>query len=78
MDMLKMRNTVHRLVEMLIAGDYDGLERASRGRRLTGEQFARSGPEGGRFPGSLSWLSLYLKSRTQSGRRPIDPATSAV
>ena len=48
MDKLKMRNTVHRLVEMLIAGDYDGLERASRGRRLTGEHLRQAVGEYGR------------------------------
>jgi len=37
-DKAKIRDTVHRLVEMLVAEDYDGLERATRGRRLTAEQ----------------------------------------
>jgi len=41
-DKLKIRETVHRLVEMLVAGEYDGLEQASRGRRLTGEQLRQA------------------------------------
>ena len=44
-DAFKMRDTVHRLVEMLVAGDYDDLERASRGRRLTPER-SRQAVEG--------------------------------
>jgi hypothetical protein len=44
-DAFKMRDTVRRLVEMLVAGDYDDLERASRGRRLTPEQ-SRQAVEG--------------------------------
>ena len=43
-----MRDTVHRLVEMLVAGDYDGLERVSRGRRLTAEQLRQAVEEYGR------------------------------
>ena len=31
MGTLEMRDTVHRLVEMLVAGDYHGVEEASRG-----------------------------------------------
>ena len=37
-DKLKIRDTVHRLAEMLVAGDFDGIEEATRGRRLTAEQ----------------------------------------
>lgn len=47
-DAFKMRDTVHRLVEMLVAGDYDDLERASRGRRWTAEQLRRAVEEYGR------------------------------
>jgi hypothetical protein len=47
-DKVKIRDTVHRLVEMLIAGDYDGLERTTRGRRLTGEQLRQAVEEYGR------------------------------
>ena len=37
-DKSKIRDTVRRLVEMLVAGDYDSIEEATRGRRLTAEQ----------------------------------------
>jgi hypothetical protein len=43
-----MRDTVHHLVEMLLAGDYDGLEEVSRGRRLTANQLRQAVEEYGR------------------------------
>ena len=39
---------MHRLIEMLVTGDYEGLERASRGRRLTAEQLRQAVEEYGR------------------------------
>ncbi len=45
---------MRRLVGMLVAGDYVGLEAVSRGRRLTGEQLRESWEEYGgdlRLPG---------------------------
>ena len=48
MDALKMRKTVRRSVELLVAGDYEGLERASRGHRLTAEQLRQAVEEYGR------------------------------
>ena len=42
MDNLKIRDTVHRLAEMLVAGDYDSIEEATRGRRLTAEQLRQA------------------------------------
>jgi hypothetical protein len=41
-DELKMRETVHRLIEMLVQGDYHGVEEATRGRRLTAEQLRQA------------------------------------
>ena len=43
-----MRDTVHHLIEMLVAGDYGGLEEASRGRRLTAGQLRQAIEEYGR------------------------------
>ena len=48
MDKLKSRDTVHRLVEMLVVGHYDGVEGASRSRRLTAEQLRQAVEEYGR------------------------------
>ena len=48
MDKSKIRDTVRRLVEMLVVGDYHGLERASQGRRLTAEQLRQAVEEYGR------------------------------
>jgi hypothetical protein len=45
---LKMRDTVHQVVGMLVAGDYAGLEAVSRGRRLTAEQLRQAVEEYGR------------------------------
>jgi hypothetical protein len=39
---LKIRDTVRRLVEMLVAEDYDGIEEATRSRRLTAEQLSQA------------------------------------
>jgi hypothetical protein len=47
-DKSKIRDTVRRLVEMLVVGDYHGLERASQGRRLTAEQLRQGVEEYGR------------------------------
>jgi hypothetical protein len=47
-DKVNIRDSVHRLVEMLVARDYDGLEQATRGRRLTGEQLRQAVEEYGR------------------------------
>jgi hypothetical protein len=47
-DRLKIKDTVHHLVETLVAGDYDGLEEATRGRRLTAEQLRQAVEEYGR------------------------------
>jgi hypothetical protein len=41
-DKSKIRDTVRRLVELLVAGDYDGIEEATRGRRLTAEQLRQA------------------------------------
>src|SRR5215216_6456985 len=43
-----MRDTVHQVVGMLVAGDYAGLEAVSRGRRLTAEQLRQAAEEYGR------------------------------
>ena len=43
-----MRDTVHQVVGMLVAGDYAGLEAVSRGRRLTAEQLRQAVEEYGR------------------------------
>ena len=48
MNTLKIRDTVHRLVGMLVAEDYAGLEAASRGRRLTAAQLRQAVEEYGR------------------------------
>ena len=48
MSMLKIRDTVHHVVGMLVAGDYAGVEGASRGRRLTAEQLRQAVEEYGR------------------------------
>ena len=48
MDESKIRDTVRRLVEMLVARDYDGIEAATRGRRLTAEQLSQAVEEYGR------------------------------
>ena len=48
MDKLKIRDTVHRLTEMLVAGEYDGIEEATQGRRLTAEQLRQAVEEYGR------------------------------
>jgi len=45
---LKMRDTVHRLVEMLVAGDYHGVAEATHGRRFTAEQLRQAVKEYGR------------------------------
>ena len=37
-----MRDTVHHLIELLVAGDYSGLEETSRGRRLTAGQLRQA------------------------------------
>jgi hypothetical protein len=47
-DKLKIRDTVHHLVEMLVAGDYDGIEDATQGHRLTAEQLRQAVEEYGR------------------------------
>jgi hypothetical protein len=47
-DELKTRDTVQRLVGMLVARHYDGVEDASRGRRLTAEQLRQAVEEYGR------------------------------
>jgi len=47
-DKLKIRDTVRRLVEMLVAEDYDAIEEATRGRRLTAEQLGQAVDEYGR------------------------------
>jgi len=44
----KIRDAVRDLVEMLVARDYDGLEGASRGRRLTAGQLRLAVEEYGR------------------------------
>jgi hypothetical protein len=46
-DKPKIRETVHRLVEMLVAGDYGGIEEATRGRRLTADQLRQAVEEYG-------------------------------
>ena len=48
MSTLKIRDTVHHVVGMLVAGDYAGVEGASRGRRLTAEQLRQAVEEYGR------------------------------
>ena len=48
MSRTKFRDTVHHLVEMLVASDFDGLEEASRGRRLTADQLRQAVEEYGR------------------------------
>ena len=48
MDKVKIRDAVRRLVEMLVAEDYDGIEEATRGRRLTAEQLRQAVDEYGR------------------------------
>jgi hypothetical protein len=48
MSTLKIRDTVHYVVVMLVAGDYVGVEGASRGRRLTAEQLRQAVEEYGR------------------------------
>ena len=45
---LKIRDTAHHLVGMLVAGDYAALEGASRGRRLTAEELRQAVEEYGR------------------------------
>jgi hypothetical protein len=47
-DKSKIRDTVRRLVEMLVAEDYDSIEEATRGRRLTAEQLSQAVDEYGR------------------------------
>jgi len=47
-DKVKIRGTVRRLVEMLVAEDYDGIEEATQGRRLTAEQLSQAVEEYGR------------------------------
>ena len=42
MNKLKISDTVRRLVEMLVAGDYDGIDEATQGRRLTAEQLSQA------------------------------------
>ena len=48
MDKLKIRDAVRRLVEMLVAEVYDGIEEVTRGRRLTAEQLSQAVDEYGR------------------------------
>ena len=48
MDKSKIRDTVHHLVETLVAGDYDGIEEATQGRRLTAKQLRQAVEEYGR------------------------------
>jgi hypothetical protein len=48
MSTLKIRDTAHHVVGMLVAGDYAGLEEASRGRRLTAEHLRQAVEEYGR------------------------------
>ena len=40
MSEIKMRDTVRHVVAMLVEGDFDGLERLSRGRRLSAAEMA--------------------------------------
>ena len=47
-DKVKIRDAVRRLLEMLVAEDYDGIEEATRGRRLTAEQLRQAVDEYGR------------------------------
>jgi hypothetical protein len=47
-DKLKIRDAVRRLAKMLVAEDYDGLEEATQGRRLTAEQLREAVEEYGR------------------------------
>src|SRR5215208_5306828 len=47
MNKLKISDTVHHLVGMLVAEDYAGLEAVSRGRRLTAEQLRQAVEEYG-------------------------------
>jgi hypothetical protein len=46
-DKSRISGTVHRLVELLVAEDYDGIEEATRGRRLTAEQMRQAVEEYG-------------------------------
>jgi hypothetical protein len=46
-DKLKIRNAVRRLIDMLVAEDYDAIEEATRGRRLTAEQLRQAVDEYG-------------------------------
>jgi hypothetical protein len=47
-DKSKISDTVRRLVEMLVAEDYDGIEEATQGCRLTAEQLRQAVEEYGR------------------------------
>ena len=48
MSALSIRDTVHPLIEMLVAEDYEGVEGASRGHRMTAEQLRQAVVEYGR------------------------------
>ena len=45
---MKISDAVRRLVEMLVAEDYDGIEEATRSRRLTADQLRQAVDEYGR------------------------------